>query len=106
MLSFLRIRGRAPTNAKHYCTTPDFNCVSVAHPWESGMDNCPAWDGPMSRIDPTRAPYFERRDKGKVTNAAQRPTDGAYFYLLRHYSVPLVCVCDAQSMLLAHINVT
>jgi len=55
------------------------DCVSIAHPWESGMDNCPAWDDAMERIDPGLAPVFERRDKDKVANAAQeRPTDDHY----------------------------
>lgn len=52
--------------------------VAVVHPWESGRDNCPAWDAPLSNVDPSRAPNFERVDVDKVGDPAQRPTDDQY----------------------------
>lgn len=55
-----------------------WNAVSVAHPWESGMDNSPAWDEPMAAIDVRDAPAFERRDTAVVGHADQRPTDAHY----------------------------
>lgn len=55
-----------------------WNAVSVAHPWESGMDNLPAWDSPMDDIDISSAPAFERRDTSVVGHADQRPTDDHY----------------------------
>lgn len=55
-----------------------WNAVSVAHPWESGMDNLPAWDAPMADVDVSDAPAFERRDTAVVGHADQRPTDDHY----------------------------
>lgn len=52
--------------------------VAVVHPWESGRDNCPAWDGAMSDVDPAQAPPFERRDTKHVDDPAERPTDETY----------------------------
>ncbi len=50
--------------------------ISIVHPWESGMDNSPAWDRPLSAV-PTGATGFVRRDLGHVA-AAERPTDRDY----------------------------
>ncbi|MDQ7802638.1 hypothetical protein Q5425_02770 [Amycolatopsis sp. A133] len=49
--------------------------VAIVHPWESGMDNSPAWDGPLSRVTP--ATGFVRRD---LTHgeAGDRPSDDDY----------------------------
>lgn len=52
--------------------------VAVGHPWESGMDNSPAWNDAMRAIDPTTAPPFERVDQQHVADAAQRPSDDDY----------------------------
>jgi hypothetical protein len=52
--------------------------VAVVHPWESGRDNCPAWDAPMEAIDPDSAPPFERVDLANVGDPSQRPTDTEY----------------------------
>ena len=46
--------------------------VSLYHPWETGMDNSPAWDGPLSRVPIDPLPAYERRDTGHV-DASQRP---------------------------------
>lgn len=56
----------------------DLGLVAVGHPWESGMDNSPAWNAAMSAIDPASAPPFQRVDQQHVADAAQRPTDDDY----------------------------
>ncbi|MEQ8964351.1 MAG: trehalase family glycosidase [Azospirillaceae bacterium] len=52
--------------------------VAILHPWESGMDNSPAWDAALARVavDPD-LPAYQRRDTGHV-DAAQRPTTAEY----------------------------
>jgi alpha,alpha-trehalase len=52
--------------------------VAVLHPWETGMDNSPAWDEALARVEvaPDLAPYV-RRDTSHV-DAAQRPTRAEY----------------------------
>jgi hypothetical protein len=61
--------------------------MSVVHPWESGMDNSPAWDAPLSRVTPVPAGEFTRRDLDHAA-AVERPTDadyGRYVRLARDY---------------------
>lgn len=53
------------------------------HPWESGMDNSPAWDAPLAAVPPTQREYY-RQDTQHV-DAAQRPQKeqyDRYVYLL------------------------
>ena len=51
----------------------------IVHPWESGMDNSPAWDEALDdlRIDAAAVPAYTRRDLGHAA-AAERPTGAAY----------------------------
>ena len=51
--------------------------VAVAHPWESGLDNAPVWDLPLSQIDISNPPPFERKDTSHV-DPSMRPTDEQY----------------------------
>ena len=53
--------------------------VYIRHPWESGMDNSPLWDRPMSRIDvPDGAiPDYRRSDRDHA-DPAGRPDDATY----------------------------
>lgn len=46
------------------------------HPWESGLDNSPAWDAPLAAVPPVSRSY-ERRDT-QLVNAAQRPHKAEY----------------------------
>ncbi|GIE30423.1 hypothetical protein Ait01nite_034680 [Actinoplanes italicus] len=61
--------------------------MSVVHPWESGLDNSPAWDVPLARITPVPGTEFTRRDLNHAA-AGERPTDtdyGRYVRLARDY---------------------
>ena len=49
--------------------------AAIVHPWESGMDNSPAWDGPLACVVPARG--FVRRDLAHG-EAADRPSDEDY----------------------------
>jgi len=53
--------------------------ASIVHPWESGLDNSPAWDAAMSAVpvDLTLLDRYHRRDI-EVADAAHRPTDVDY----------------------------
>jgi hypothetical protein len=53
--------------------------ASIVHPWESGLDNSPAWDPMMAAVpaDMTLLDRFHRRDLD-VADAAHRPTDTDY----------------------------
>ena len=51
--------------------------VAILHPWESGMDNSPAWDDALARVPVEALPPYERRDTGHV-KADQRPSKAEY----------------------------
>ncbi|MDR7506655.1 MAG: hypothetical protein QN173_03515 [Armatimonadota bacterium] len=57
-------------------TTGGCPLIVVIHPWESGTDNSPRWDGAVGRgLRPARA--YRREDTAAV-EARQRPTDRDY----------------------------
>ena len=53
--------------------------VYLRHPWESGMDNSPLWDGIMQRLRlrPGKIPSYRRADTQSVA-AQDRPDRSAY----------------------------
>jgi glycogen debranching enzyme len=63
--------------------------AAIVHPWESGLDNSPAWDEPLAAVElPAEGvePY-ERQDRRHV-DASERPDDAAYdrfVHLARSY---------------------
>jgi hypothetical protein len=52
--------------------------VTIYHPWESGTDNSPRWDGPLDRIPIGEVPTYTRRDVQHVSDPSHRPTDEEY----------------------------
>ena len=53
--------------------------AAIVHPWESGLDDSPAWDEPLAAVELPGdgvAPY-ERRDRTHV-GPEERPSDAAY----------------------------
>jgi len=54
--------------------------VYIRHPWESGIDNSPAWDVPLKGItvDRETLPRYERKDLQHGIPADQRPSDEDY----------------------------
>ncbi|WP_181008994.1 hypothetical protein [Streptomyces sp. SM12] len=61
--------------------------AAIVHPWESGMDNSPAWDRPLARITPANPRGFRRADLDHGA-ADDRPTDldyGRYVRLAADY---------------------
>jgi len=49
----------------------------IYHPWESGMDNSPAWDQALARVPQTENRNYVRRDTSHV-DQAQRPRQAEY----------------------------
>ena len=56
----------------------DSGLVTIYHPWESGTDNSPRWDGPLSRVEVGEIPPYTRYDLQHVADASHRPTDAEY----------------------------
>lgn len=60
--------------------------VAVLHPWETGADNSPVWDGPLRATPPTQS-ELRRRDVALV-DATMRPRQWEYeryIYLVELY---------------------
>lgn len=53
--------------------------AAIVHPWESGLDDSPAWDEPLAAVElpPEGVAPYSRRDRGHV-DARERPSDAAY----------------------------
>jgi hypothetical protein len=51
--------------------------VAMMHPWESGMDNSPAWDDAFARVSPTPTSDIRRKDTGHV-DPSMRPSEEFY----------------------------
>jgi glycogen debranching enzyme len=53
--------------------------AAIVHPWESGLDDSPAWDEPLGAVElpPEGVAPYERRDRRHV-DARERPSDAAY----------------------------
>jgi len=67
--------------------------VCSYHPWESGMDNSPAWDEPLGNVPPVDWPY-QRRDLHHV-ESDQRPGKDEYDRYL--FLVDFYRKCDFDS---------
>lgn len=50
--------------------------LAIVHPWESGMDNSPAWDEPLAAVP--AGPLREKRRDLTHVGADERPTDLDY----------------------------
>jgi hypothetical protein len=51
--------------------------VATLHPWETGMDNSPAWDAPLARVPDETSTPIVRRDTGHV-DPGMRPRAADY----------------------------
>jgi glycogen debranching enzyme len=51
--------------------------VAILHPWESGMDNSPAWDTALARVPASPSTPIKRRDTSHV-HADMRPSQADY----------------------------
>lgn len=50
----------------------------IYHPWESGADNSPRWDEPLSRVEVGDVPPYVRHDLKHVADVSERPTHAEY----------------------------
>ncbi|MEM0906319.1 MAG: hypothetical protein AAGJ94_03075 [Pseudomonadota bacterium] len=56
---------------------PITGAIGIVHPWESGQDNMPGWDGALEVVPCDQVAPFVRRDLGHV-DAQMRPTELQY----------------------------
>ncbi|MEM8732568.1 MAG: hypothetical protein AAGF79_21875 [Pseudomonadota bacterium] len=74
--------------------------IVVTHPWETGRDNCPDWDGPFAAIKPEGIDQYFRRDTSHVVEE-ERPRRWDYDRYL--YLVKLGADCGWDE---AHLRAT
>jgi glycogen debranching enzyme len=55
----------------------DSGLVATLHPWETGMDNSPAWDAALARVPTETTTVIRRRDTAHV-DASARPRGEEY----------------------------
>ena len=65
-------------------TVGPYSLAAVAHPWETGLDNSPAWDAPLDAVpaDLSLFDTYTRRDLAHA-GAGERPTDEDYARYIR-----------------------
>ena len=58
--------------------------AAVVHPWETGLDNCPAWDEPLRAV-PADLSLFDSYTRRDIDHArsSERPTDEDYARYIR-----------------------
>ena len=61
----------------NYRDTSKIGLVSIIHPWESGLDNSPIWDGPLNKVKIDGNLKYERRDLN-VSKNENRPLKKDY----------------------------
>ncbi|WP_340102862.1 amylo-alpha-1,6-glucosidase [Rhodohalobacter sp. 8-1] len=63
--------------------------VYIRHPWESGQDNSPIWDGILNRIEiePSYIPAYSRKDINNVEpdERPSKPEYDTYVYLVNFF---------------------
>ncbi len=72
--------------------------VTIYHPWESGTDNSPRWDGALGRVEIGDMADFERRDLQHVDDPSQRPTDFEYQRFIWLVETMKRAVCDEDAI--------
>lgn len=75
--------------------------VTILHPWESGEDDSPIWDQPLSRISFTRSdlPDFKRLDIIAVEGASETiPSDDEYNKFIYLIGIMKECNYDEKIM--------
>ncbi len=65
-------------------TGPRSELAFVVHPWETGMDNSPAWDSPLAAV-PADLAVFDTHTRRDLDHAGddERPTDEDYARYIR-----------------------
>ena len=83
----------------HEARDPDATgLVAITHPWESGRDNCPDWDGGMDGVTvPDDLEPYKRRDVNHV-DPSQRPTTAQYDRFLSIVKFGRDCGWDPETI--------
>lgn len=81
-----------------YRDREEMGLVTIYHPWESGTDNSPRWDGALGRVEVGEMPDFERQDLQHVDDPSERPTDFEYQRYIWLVESMKRAVCDEDAI--------
>lgn len=73
--------------------------IAVIHPWESGRDNTPDWDGPLQAVDTSNVKPYVRKDTSHV-DPSMRPLKADYDRYLAIVDFGRSCGWDAERVAL------
>ena len=76
--------------------------VTIYHPWESGTDNSPRWDEPLSNVEVGDLPPYPRYDLGHIANPSERPTSVDYDRYLWLVKLIKKAGCDERDIYRSH----
>src|ERR687893_447179 len=76
--------------------------VTIYHPWESGTDNSPRWDGALHNVEVGDLPRYERQDRDHVDDPSERPTDAEYDRYLWLVELIKRARCDERTLYDVH----
>jgi hypothetical protein len=76
--------------------------VTIYHPWESGTDNSPRWDAPLSNVEVGDIPPYPRYDLRHVANPSERPTGADYDRYLWLVKLIKKAGCDERNIYRSH----
>jgi hypothetical protein len=76
--------------------------VTIYHPWGSGTDNSPRWDGALAAVEVGDLPPYPRYDLQHVDDSSQRPTDADYDRYLWLVKLIKMAGCDEMAIYRSH----
>src|ERR671916_746634 len=76
--------------------------VTIYHPWESGTDNSPRWDGALAAVEVGEMPTYPRYDLDHVDDPSERPASAEYDRYLWLVKLIKRAGCDERAIYRSH----
>jgi hypothetical protein len=76
--------------------------VTIYHPWASGTDNSPRWDGALAAVEVGEMSPYPRYDLQHVTDPSERPANAEYDRYLWLVKLIKRVGCDERAIYRAH----
>jgi hypothetical protein len=76
--------------------------VTIYHPWESGTDNSPRWDGALAAIEVGEITTYPRYDLDHVDDPSERPASTEYDRYLWLVKLVKRAGCDERAIYRSH----
>jgi glucosylglycerate hydrolase len=76
--------------------------VTIYHPWASGTDNSPRWDGALAAVEVGKMPTYPRYDLDHVDDPSERPASTEYDRYLWLVKLIKRAGCDERAIYRSH----